>query len=167
MKWFKDCSTVEEIKKVYRTLAMKFHPDRGGDTETMQQLNAAYHTALKNCDKQAATGADGEQHTYYYNAKVEQEIMDKLFELLRVKMDATIMLIGRWIWIEFDGKPAVEVREAIKKIGCVWHSKRMMWYWRPAEARTHYSNKDLGSLAAAYGYKEYKSRSDEQAVAAA
>lgn len=31
-----------EAKTLYRKLAHKHHPDKGGDTETMQQLNIAY-----------------------------------------------------------------------------------------------------------------------------
>lgn len=32
----------EDIKKQYRYLAKKNHPDRGGDAEKMEQLNYAY-----------------------------------------------------------------------------------------------------------------------------
>lgn len=31
-----------DIKKQYRFLAQKYHPDRGGDTTQMEQLNYAY-----------------------------------------------------------------------------------------------------------------------------
>ena len=34
--------SAEEIKKKYRKLSMKFHPDRGGHKETFQKINAAY-----------------------------------------------------------------------------------------------------------------------------
>lgn len=40
-------STPEEIKKAYRTLASKHHPDRvGGDTATFQKIQAAYETLI-------------------------------------------------------------------------------------------------------------------------
>lgn len=32
----------DDIKKSYRTLAMKHHPDRGGDSKTFQEINEAY-----------------------------------------------------------------------------------------------------------------------------
>lgn len=33
-----------EIKKAYRSLSLKHHPDRGGDTNIFQQINSAYET---------------------------------------------------------------------------------------------------------------------------
>jgi DnaJ-class molecular chaperone len=39
----KDASP-EEIKKAYRSLASKHHPDKGGDTATFQKIQAAYDT---------------------------------------------------------------------------------------------------------------------------
>lgn len=35
-------ATQEEIKKAYRTLAAKHHPDKGGDTSKFQEIQAAY-----------------------------------------------------------------------------------------------------------------------------
>ena len=37
-----DFAPMEEIKKAYRRLVMKYHPDRGGDLEAMKKINAAY-----------------------------------------------------------------------------------------------------------------------------
>lgn len=42
MKYFNNCKTLEELKKEFRRLAMLHHPDRGGDAETMKQINAEY-----------------------------------------------------------------------------------------------------------------------------
>ena len=42
----------DEIKSAYRKLAMKYHPDRGGDAKKFQELNEAYET-LGNPDKKA------------------------------------------------------------------------------------------------------------------
>lgn len=38
MKYFKNLETMEEVKKQYRKLAMKFHPDRGGDEEIFKKM---------------------------------------------------------------------------------------------------------------------------------
>jgi DnaJ-class molecular chaperone len=37
-------ASAEEIKKAYRTLAMKHHPDRGGDQSEFQKIQEAYAT---------------------------------------------------------------------------------------------------------------------------
>lgn len=42
MKYFTNCKTIEEAKKLYRRLAMENHPDRGGDLDTMKAVNAEY-----------------------------------------------------------------------------------------------------------------------------
>ncbi len=41
-KYFKNINTLDELKKEFRRLAMLHHPDRGGDTETMKQINVEY-----------------------------------------------------------------------------------------------------------------------------
>ena len=44
-------STLDEIKKTYRELARKFHPDRKkGDQKKMQEINQAYENLLSYCD---------------------------------------------------------------------------------------------------------------------
>jgi curved DNA-binding protein len=43
----------EEIKKAYRKLASQHHPDRGGDTKTFQEIQAAYDT-LGNPEKKSS-----------------------------------------------------------------------------------------------------------------
>lgn len=42
MKYFTNCRTLDDLKKEYRRLAMKHHPDHGGDTATMQAINGEY-----------------------------------------------------------------------------------------------------------------------------
>ena len=40
-------SSLSTIKKAYRTLALKNHPDRKGSTSVMQRINSAYETLKK------------------------------------------------------------------------------------------------------------------------
>lgn len=54
-------ATSQEIKKAYRKIAMKAHPDKGGDVEKFKEINQAYEV-LSNEDKRATYdkyGLDG------------------------------------------------------------------------------------------------------------
>ena len=43
-------TTRKEIVERYHELAMRFHPDRGGDAEKMKELNEAYKLLISFCD---------------------------------------------------------------------------------------------------------------------
>jgi len=62
-------ATPEEIKKAYRTLAMKHHPDRGGDQEQFKRVTQAYDT-LSNSDKRSAY--DAPNHGFSFNSQQAQ-----------------------------------------------------------------------------------------------
>lgn len=40
-------ATPQQIKRRYRQLAKKYHPDKGGDSREMQRLVAAYQVLMK------------------------------------------------------------------------------------------------------------------------
>ena len=40
-------ATPQQIKRRYRALAKKYHPDRGGDQKQMQRIIAAYEFLMK------------------------------------------------------------------------------------------------------------------------
>ena len=42
MEYFKDCHSHDEAKKLYRKLALRFHPDKGGSEADFQELNRQY-----------------------------------------------------------------------------------------------------------------------------
>ena len=154
MQYFSEFHTVEEIKKEYHRLAMLHHPDLGGDTATMQELNAQYTAALKMVDGQTSQGTDGKSHTYRYDEATEQEIIDKIDELLRagVAKTCSIDLIGLWVWITGDTKP---IKDTLKELGCRWHSKRLCWYWQNTGHSSYNSGADLSGLAAKYGVTHF------------
>ena len=42
MKYFNNIHSLRDLKKQFRALAIANHPDKGGDTETMQEINAEF-----------------------------------------------------------------------------------------------------------------------------
>jgi curved DNA-binding protein CbpA len=166
---FDGCYTVEAIKALYRTLARQHHPDLGGSTATMQEINAAYHDALAAVDGQESHDENGKAHHYAYNRERESAIMDKLAELLRIlPAGCEVYLIGYWLWINGTTREDVETRAGLKSAHCQWHTKRKCWYWRPQELR-HFgkqSRHGLAGLAAKYGCREFAARCETELATA-
>jgi len=163
---FAECKTVNEIKALYRILAMRWHPDRkGGDNETMKSVNAAYETALKSHDGERSVGSDGREHYYRWNEKVERAAMDIISKLLALRMaNVEIDLVGTWVWVGGDTKPN---KGRIKALGLKWHSKRVRWYWRPDGYRRRYNGRlSYGDLKNVYGCRSFESE-DERRMAVA
>ncbi len=44
----KNFASLQEIRRQYRRLALVHHPDRGGDSEKMKEINNAYDFLMKN-----------------------------------------------------------------------------------------------------------------------
>ena len=61
MTYFKNINSLAELKKEYRHLALENHPDKGGNTEMMQQINVEFerlHEIWKN-DTTVSANASG------------------------------------------------------------------------------------------------------------
>ena len=47
MKWFQEINNLNELRKLYRKLVVKYHPDNGGSEETIKEINAEYDCLFK------------------------------------------------------------------------------------------------------------------------
>lgn len=66
MAYFKNIHSLAELKKEYRRLALENHPDKGGSTEVMQQINVEFeqlHEIWKN-DTTISANASGYENDY-------------------------------------------------------------------------------------------------------
>jgi hypothetical protein len=161
---FSNCITVNEVKRRYHQLCFVCHPDTGGSNEAMRELNRLYLAALEALNNTTIRGDDGKDHTYYYNQDIEQSIMDKINELLKIKMkDVRILLVGYWVWITGNTR---EYKDRLKDLHCIWHSKRQMWYWHGTTYRHKYSNASFAEIAVSYGYQEFKQSEDNALIKA-
>jgi curved DNA-binding protein len=41
-------ASISEVRRAYRKLALKYHPDRGGSEERMKEINQAYEYLMQN-----------------------------------------------------------------------------------------------------------------------
>ena len=161
--WFAQCESPQDVKSLYRRLAMKHHPDRGGDHESMVSINLEYEAVLKRMNGYSFSGDDGKERVYRWDEAVEKAAMEMVLKALSLRMhDVQVNLIGTWVWCTGDTKP---YKDALKESGFRWHPKRVAWYWAPPESHSHYNKRaTLGDLARWYGSKRFES-SDENVPA--
>lgn len=140
--------TLEDLKTQYRGYAMMHHPDRGGDTETMKEINAE-HDALFLKLKDVHKNKDGERHTSRQtSSETSDNFKDLVNELMKME-DIVIEIIGCFVWVTGETKP---YKEKLKALKFWWHSKKKAWYLKPDDYRRRsHKDYDLEEIRIMYG----------------
>ena len=95
MKWFKNVTTVEELRKEYRRLLKLYHPDNeNGSVEVTQEINAEYDRLFAILSKE--TQSDNNLHTY--NTDDENKAFKEVLNSI-IHINADIEIIGSWLWV--------------------------------------------------------------------
>lgn len=131
MKYFASCHTLDELKAEYRRLARANHPDMGGDTATMQDINNAYEQAFEALKNKHNAEADD----YHKTTETADEFIAIINALLKLE-GLEIELCGSWLWI---GGNTREHKDALKAAGCRWSANKKLWYWHHPEAGRSWS----------------------------
>lgn len=113
MKFFQSVATLEDLKKQYKKLAKKHHPDAGGKHEDFINMKKEYDELVQKLNGK-------EEHSKAY-----QTIIDEL-----IKYDLEIEIIGTWIWITGN---TYSIKKELKELGFKWASKKKAWYWYEGE----------------------------------
>jgi molecular chaperone DnaJ len=66
-------ATKDDIKKAYRELAKKHHPDKGGDEEKFKEITTAYDTLIDDKKRQQYDNPINNRFTTYHRRKVRGE----------------------------------------------------------------------------------------------
>ena len=138
--FFYQCRTLREVKQKYKELAMNHHPDRGGDTVTMQNINFEYELIVNNPFFNFSGQSEPEKESYLKFPK----ILEKLIHL-----DLVIEICGQWVWISGN---TYANREYLRKNGFYFARNKQVWYWRPVEYSS--SNRkplEMDKIRALYG----------------
>ena len=160
MKYFKDLSSMEAVKKQYRKLAMKYHPDRGGDEETFKQINNEYEEAMEqakiNETKKAKTKKEEDFiKSQYTNSKNFRNIIDKLIVLEGIEIEIT----GTWLWLRGN---TYKYKEYLKsEFNAQWSKSKKCWFISPEGKNFRktrgYRGKSMSSIRSTYGSTKIKS----------
>lgn len=155
--------TLEELKTMYKRLALANHPDQGGSTEAMQQINAEYtdlFTALKNTHR----SAEGEKYTAHESTdETAAEFIDIISKLVRLP-GIIIELCGSWLWITGETRA---VKDELKEIGFRWSKNKTAWYYHRGEYyKKGKSEMSLDDIRIKYGSTQYTGRQPAQLAAA-
>ena len=103
MTYFQNIHSLAELKKQYRALAIANHPDKGGSTEIMQQINAEFTRlhALWKDDTSASDSASGYENDYA--GATAEEYADYVYNEYR------------WTGSNYKGQRAPEVVELLRQ----------------------------------------------------
>lgn len=124
MKYFKNITTAEEIKKQFRVYCVSMHPDKGGDPEEFKQMMAEYNGIIKNFEKakEEARAEEEARQRAEEARKAEEERKRKEEEEARKAAEALREVIAKWSgklktvkpaggWIK---KPSADYLAAVK-----------------------------------------------------
>jgi len=137
MKYFNNPKTLEELKKQYRELAMKHHPDKGGDTAVMQAIKNEYDEMFEIL-KDVHQTKDGETYTAKQSSAETPEHFKQIIDELMRMEEITIEIIGCFIWVTGNTRA---YKDKLKELKFNWHSKKIAWYLKPEDYRRQ-SRKD-------------------------
>ena len=135
MKYFEGLTDENAIKSHYKDLAKRYHPDIGGDTETMKIINEQYKKVLEGAYQKAGFSISEIDELM----KKDKEAMEAL-KLIAALPSIDVELCGNWIWVTGQTK---DVKDLLKQAHYRWASKKKAWYWRPKD----YVKKSRGQLS--------------------
>ena len=144
--------TIEAIKRQYRKLAMQWHPDRGGDLKTMQEINAEfdalkkrYYNVHESATQKGATYTDESQDR-------PDDVTDRFVEIIDalLKMEGVgIEICGSFVWLSGN---TYEYKDEIKALGARWARKKRQWFIAPADWKKKGKREyDMDHIRSKYG----------------
>lgn len=144
LKFFSECSSLDQVKQLYKSLAKQHHPDRGGDVEVMKQINNEYDFV----SERIVSGIDSEEERER-QTEFSGEYKEKIAAIIHLE-GILIELVGTWIWITGNTRP---VKDHLKENGFFWAKNKGAWFWRPDSEKCRNRNKPipLDEIRAKYG----------------
>lgn len=160
MKYFNDCTTLAEVKSVYKDLAKQFHPDLHPEaqekyTAIMQEINREYDFATR----KLISGEDLSAEDIEASILEVEEYRIALNKVLPLE-GLTIEIVGNWIWVRgntYAHRKTLADPEGGKFTWAKKEGARDAWFFRTEQYRTRgKSNMTLDDIKKKYGSTEMK-----------
>ena len=136
MKYFNNVNTLEELRRQYKELLKKYHPDNAnGSTEATQEINAEYDRLFKllkdTHERKSDNTADStntKQSEYsknmydWENDRSLREILQKIINFDGIEIE----IVGAWIWLSGN---TYNYKKELKELRFKWASQKKQWYF--------------------------------------
>ena len=151
MNYFKDCKTLDQAKKLFRSLSLKLHPDKGGKAKEFIEMRRQFK-AFKPSVKS--------KHDKNFDFNKFEDIVYKFEGLTNIEVE----FVGTFIWLKDAVNGATyEQKDKIKAIvidgynKARFASKKKRWYFSPqGYKKTSRKRLSMEQVKGLYGCETYK-----------
>jgi hypothetical protein len=160
MSYFNNINDLTELRRLYYKLALKYHPDRGGDEEIMKLINNEYEEYSK---KLINSNTEFSTSRKVYETQVSEELQNKINELFDLDLEnLKIEIIGGWIWITGN---TFAFKSEIKELAFKFSRNKTAWYWHASNYKKR-SKKEftMDGIRDLWGSQEVENDTKKQAV---
>lgn len=157
MRYFQNCKTIEDAKRLYRDLLMEHHPDHGGDEETAKIIINEFQSFLNSFMSSRFDKFEEEKGF----RPAQTPFMDILNKIINFNM--TVEIIGIWIFA-LDG--SYNYRDQLKEMGFWFSGKHKCWIYSGTAKRKIRSKNTLDDNREMHGSEVVREKENQAELSA-
>lgn len=119
--YFQNINSKEELRKEYKRLSKKLHPDLGGSEEEFKKMLNEYQEKMKH---PSGDPREAKESNFDFDSMTED--FKRAFMASAAMEGVEVEIIGTWIWL--SGNTIIH-KTTLKEVGYRWACKKKMWYF--------------------------------------